>query len=458
MTSSSRREFLGRLALAPQLAKTSGRPNIVFILTDDQRFDSFAAAGHPYVKTPHIDRIAHEGARFSNAFVTTSLCSPSRASFLTGQYAHLHGVKNNVADLNDTVAETFPKTLRQSGYDTGFFGKWHMGYDRDGPRPGFNRWVSFKGQGTYVDPTLNIDGESKRVPGYLTDLLTDQAVAWIRAKRDRPFLAYISHKAVHTPLIPSPRHARLYEGESNRRPASFDESYEKKPAWVKARRKDKTGVDGGLGGVGSLDEFIRRYHCVLSAVDESVGRVLQALEETGQLDNTVLVFAGDNGFFLGEHGFINKRAMYDESIRIPLLMRYPRLIRPKTVVDQMVLNIDLAPTLLDLAGAHRPDGAPPIQGRSWKPLLDGSAKEWRRSWLYEYFFEPGFAATPTMQGVRTERWKYVRYPNVRDSDELYDLQSDPGEMRNLAGEPSAKFQLEVMRTELYRLLQETLGT
>lgn len=430
------------------------RPNFVFILTDDQRWDSLGCNGHPFARTPNIDRLAKEGARFTNAFVTTSLCSPSRASFLTGQYAHLHGVRDNVADLHDTAAWTFPRVLQQAGYDTGFFGKWHMGYDRDSPRPGFHRWVSFKGQGAYVDPLLNIDGEQRRITGYVTDLLTDHAADWIGKKRNRPFLVYLSHKAVHTPLIPAPRHETLYSGVMHPRPKSFDESYEGKPAWLRARRRDRTGVEGGLKAYGSLDEFVRRYHRTLAAVDDSVGRVLQALDQTGQLENTVVIFAGDNGFFLGEHGLINKRAMYEESIRIPLLVRYPKLIQGNPSIDRMVLNIDLAPAILDLAGVAPPK-AMTIQGTSWKPLLVGETGGWRDSWLYEYYFEPRYPACPTVQGVRTDRWKYIRYPDIDDLDEMYDLENDPFEIRNLSRLPAARPQLERMRADLFRLLRVT---
>ena len=456
----TRRTLLGALAAsassAPRAQGIDGRPNFVFVLTDDQRWDSLSATGHPFARTPNMDRLVREGARFSNAFVTTSLCSPSRASFLTGQYAHTHGVRDNFADIRPT-AWTFPRALQEAGYETGFFGKWHMGYEKDEARPGFDRWVSFKGQGPYFDPELNIDGSREVVRGYTNDLLSDYASEWIRQRGDKPFLAYLSHKAVHNPRTPAPRHEKLYEDAEYPLPSSYNDGYDNKPAWQAARRKSRTGVDGGLARHdGLLAEYVRETQRTLKSVDEGLGKILRTLEEAGRLDNTVVIFAGDNGFFFGEHGFINKRAAYEESIRIPFVVRYPKLIEGGTTVDAMTLNIDLAPSILDLAGVAPPEELN-MQGLSWKPLLTGDRQSLRDSWLYEYFYEPRFAPTPSMQGVRTERWKYVRYPNLDEVDELYDLANDPAEMSNLAGDPARRSDLERMRRELYRLLAETQG-
>ena len=463
-----RREFLAATAagtLAPalltsssaQVGSRSGQPNFVFILTDDQRWDSLSATGHPFARTPNLDRLAHEGGQFTNAFVTTSLCSPSRGSFLTGLYTHSHGIRDNFGDIRETTW-TFPRVLQGAGYETGFFGKWHMGYDRDTRRPGFDAWLSFKGQGTYFDPELNIDGQRRRVEGYTTDLITDRAVSWIGQRSDRPFLAFVSHKAVHNPRRPAPRHEKAYENADYPLPASYHDSYDGKPAWQKARRASRTGVDGRFPdrNFSSLTHFAQQTARTVASVDDGVGKILEALEAAGKLEQTVVIFAGDNGFFLGEHGFLNKRAMYEESIRIPFLVRYPKLINPGTTIAPMTLNIDLAPSLLDLSGVEVP-AEMKMQGLSWVPLLRGREEELRTSWLYEYFYEPRFAPTPTMQGVRTTRWKYVRYPNIQETDELYDLENDPTEMRNLAAAPAARSQLDFMRQELYRLLRESQG-
>lgn len=464
-----RREFLAGTSVAGAVAPmivtsrtqaqnhSEQQPNFVFILTDDQRWDSLSATNHPFARTPHQDRLLLEGAQFTHAFVTTSLCSPSRASFLTGLYTHSHGVKDNFGDVRETTW-TFPRVLQDAGYETGFFGKWHMGYDRDSRRPGFDRWTSFKGQGSYFEPELNIDGERRRVEGYVTDLISDEASDWIGQRGDRPFLAYISHKAVHNPRLPAPRHEKLYSNEKYPEPPSMRDTYEGKPAWQLERRKSRTGVDGGFPSRNyqSLTDFARRTQQTLASVDEGVGKVLKVLEETGKLDDTVVIFAGDNGFFLGEHGFLNKRAMYEESIRIPFLVRYPKLIQPGTKISSMTLNIDLAPSILDLAGLNPPQDMQ-LQGASWKPLLGGQQRELRSSWLYEYNYEVRFAPTPSMQGVRTPRWKYVRYPNIDEVEELYDLQNDPKEMRNLARDSASRGQLQSMRDELYRLLKDSHG-
>ena len=371
----TRRQFIssaGAAALSLLLLRAGkalasrDRPNFVFILTDDQRHDAMSCAGHPFLHTPNMDRIANEGARFTNAFVTTSLCSPSRASFLTGQYAHSHGIMDNKSHLPDDIL-TFPQVLQKAGYDTAFVGKWHMD-GQEGPRPGFNRWVSFKGQGPYFHPMLNIDGQRKNVTGYTTDVLTKHAVEWLKQPRQSPFCLYLSHKAVHGPFTPAVRHSTLFSDVEIPVPRSDD--LEGKPEWLKERHKTRHGTTLGE----RFERFVRRYNRTLVAVDDSVGRVLCALEELGVLDNTVVVFAGDNGYFQGEHGLLDKRAMYEESIRIPLLMRYPKLIAPGTSIDQMVLNIYVCPTLLEFAWAPIPEN---VQGKSVRPLLSVRAAGWR---------------------------------------------------------------------------------
>lgn len=426
------------------------RPNFVFILTDDHRYDAMSCAGHPFLHTPNMDRIAKEGARFTNAFVTTALCSPSRASFLTGRYAHSHGVINNSTPLSDDIP-TFAQVLQSAGWDTAYIGKWHMGA-QEGPRPGFNRWVSFKGQGVYYNPLLNIDGVNQKTIGYNTDLLTKYALEWLRKPRTAPFCLYLSYKAVHGPFMPAVRHSKLFSDVKIGRPANMTYDMSDKPAWVRAGMEAGHDSKGALGDPAKFDEFIRDYNRTLVAVDEGVGQVLRQLEASGVLDDTVVVFAGDNGYFQGEHGRLDKRAMYEESIRIPMIMRYPRLVRPRTIVDKMVLNIDLCPTFLDIAGLPCPEG---VQGRSFVPILTRRRGEWREDFLYEYFQEKGYPRTPTMRGVRTERWKYVEYPDIDDIGELYDLTNDPLEMHNLVSDARYERVLAEMRSRLKRLMAET---
>jgi N-acetylglucosamine-6-sulfatase len=409
-----------------------------------------SVAGHPFLKTPNMDRIAREGALFRNAFVTTALCAPSRASFLTGRYAHSHGVRNNGILFDDNVP-TFPAVLQRAGYDTAFIGKWHMA-GQEGPRPGFDYWFSFKGQGAYYNPTINDNGEVKRVGTYMTDLLTNRAVDWLKKPRTDPFCLYISHKAVHGPFEPAVRHRKLYSDVKIARPSSMTDTLQGKPAWVKLGMEPGHDSKGALTDPAKFDELVQDYCRTLVAVDEGVGRVLDTLEEMGELDSTVVVFCGDNGYFLGEHNRVDKRAIYEESIRIPFVMRYPKAIKPGTEIEGMVLNIDLCPTFLDLAGVKAPEG---VQGRSFRPLLHGKTRGWREDWLYEYCWEKGFPRTPTITGVRTERYVYAEYPEVDDVSELYDLKKDPTQLYNLIDDPRYADVLKDMRARLERLKKET---
>jgi N-acetylglucosamine-6-sulfatase len=471
----TRREALRQIALAGAGlalgARAAGgahaarsRPNIVVILTDDQRWDAMSCAGHPFVRSPNMDRIAAEGARFTNAFVTISLCSPSRANFLTSTYAHVNGVRTNEGEEFPPHLHHFPQILRSTGYDTAFIGKWHMRADAN-PRPGFDYWLSFKGQGVYNDPQLNENGREFKAQGYMTDLLTDYAVRWLKGPRSQPFCLYLSHKAVHGPFTPAPRHEKLYRGVEVPKPASFDDTFAGKPEWIRAsmvrgarreewlNNKDKP-VPPSIPPVAwhPRDQGRLNYYRTLAAVDESVGRVLDTLEQMGALDSTAVVFASDNGYFQGEHRRGDKRLMYEESIRIPLLMRYPPLIRPGSRPADMILNIDLAPTLLQIAGVGVPDY---MQGRSFRQLLAGSDYRPRQSFLYEYYRENWLPGIPTMFGVRTPRWKYITYPEIHDIDELYDLQRDPHEMHNLAQDAAYAPQLRVMKEQLARLKRDT---
>jgi N-acetylglucosamine-6-sulfatase len=452
---------------APAAAK---RPNFVFVLIDDLRYDAMSCAGHPFVKTPNIDRLATGGLRFTNAFVTISLCAPSRACFLTGAYSHVNGVRTNEGqEFDPGVFETYPQALQKAGYKTAFVGKWHMAPTAK-PRPGFDYWFSFKGQGVYTDPQVDENGKEYKASGYMTDILTEHAVDWLKAQKGAPFSLCLWHKAVHEPFTPAERHKNLYQDARLPEPASFRDTFEGKPAWQskpvqgprqqqqnqrRNRRANATGPAATQPTWNPHPERMIDYYRTEMAVDESVERVLATLKEMGQLENTYVIFAGDNGFFQGEHRRGDKRAAYEESIRIPLVMCGPEIKRPGRLVDGMVLGIDVAPTILDLAGVTVPAT---MQGRSWKPLLAGEAPKWRTSFLYEYFQEKVLSGVPTTLGVRTADWKYVQYPTIDDVDELYDLRRDPHELHNLAADPAAKGDLADMKAELERLLKETKFT
>ncbi|MFB3825986.1 MAG: sulfatase [Bryobacteraceae bacterium] len=439
------------------------RPNIIFILGDDVRWDDLGCTGHPFVRTPNIDRIAAEGATFRNAFITTPICSPSRASFLTGQYATVHGIVDNT-DRSPASHKliTFPRLLREAGYESAYVGKWHMGLD-DSPRPGFDHWVSVRGQGEYFDPQINENGKARRVRGYVTDIFNDYAVKFIERPRQKPFVLYVAHKALHpnvkqnadgsmVPIngggfTPAPRHARLYEGASLPRRRNYGVAPTDKPALMR-----KIGGLPPLGPkTGTGDEIVRNRLRLLAAVDEGVGQIFDALRRKGELDNTIMVFAGDNGYFYGEHGLSEERRLaYEESIRIPLLLRYPGEVKPRTAVDGFALNVDVAPTFLDYASAPPMRG---INGRSLRPLLEGRAAGWRESFLVEYFSDTVMARVRNMgyNAVRTRRWKYIRYTELKGMDELYDLERDPYELQNLASSAGSRRVLAEMQAEMERL-------
>lgn len=434
--------------------------NVVFILSDDHRYDymSFHPDSPPWLQTPTLDRLAREGAHIANAFVTTSLCSPSRASILTGQYAFRHGAVDNSNPMR-ADAVMFPERMQAAGYRTGFFGKWHIGAATDDPQPGFDRWVSFQGQGTYEDPVLNIDGETReQVAGYTTDLLTDYAIDWLADVREgeQPFMLYLSHKAVHAEFVPAPRHAGTYDGLSPDMPASMDNTqsnYAGKPAWVREQRYSWHGVDYMYHSDMKPTDLIQAYAETLAAVDDSVARVLEFLEDNDLADDTLVIYMGDNGFMLGEHGLIDKRQAYEESIRVPMLAWAPGFIDAGTTIEQTVLNIDLAPTFLEIADTQMPAGSR-VDGRSLLSLLErGSARNWRSSFVYQYFWEHALPQTPTTYAIRTDRYKYIYYHGIWDSNELYDLQTDPREMHNLIDVPAEQARVESLHTELFERLE-----
>ena len=455
---------LGRIAGSDR----TPRRNIIFVLSDDHRYDflGFLPQAPAFLETPNMDRMAQQGAHLVNAFVSTSLCSPSRASILTGQYMHHHHIVDNQRP-EPPGTTFFPQYLQQAGYQTAFIGKWHMGDEQDGPRPGFDHWVSFKGQGVYFDPVLNINGRQQPSQGYTTDILTDHALEWLKTGRDtrRPFFLYLSHKAVHYPFEPAKRHAGRYAQGRIKRPdtmANTEDNYQTQPHWVRERRYSIHGVDHMETGpydndpVPSFDDLYHQYCETLHGLDENLGRVLSHLDESGLSRSTLVVYLGDNGFALGEHGFYDKRDAFEESIRIPMLAYAPGLIAPGTRVTQMVQNIDIAPTLLAAAGVPIPKSAR-MDGRSFLPLVRGDLIPWRDHILYEYHWEWNFPATPTLLAIRTDRYKYIYYYGVWDYDGFYDLQTDPHERHNLIAVPAYQQQIEAMKKQLFDELETSGG-
>lgn len=438
------------------------QPNILFILLDDLAYDAIGGSGrYPFLRTPAIDRLQQEGITFRNFFCTMSLSSPSRACFLTGMYPHKHGVTQNheKVDADWDSYPPYPVYLQQKGYQSAFIGKMHQAalWDADQVRPGFDYWLGFRHQGNYFKNTFNENGREFVQEGYITDLLTDYAVAWLTGKRDKqkPFSLCLWHKAVHGPFKAAPRHEGSYRNEPLPLPPQGNgvETFEGKPEWQKYKKsfyriwdRDPEWNPGFREPKDILE--------TLRAVDESIARVMEVLEAAGELENTVVIFSSDNGYFMGEHGFWDKRISYEECMRIPFIVRMPGKLHAGTTVEPMCLNIDLAPTLLQLAGADAPAH---IQGKSLLPFLQGKrVRNWRNSFLFEYFVDDAYPyAGPTQFVVRTERYKLVDCQLPDDLDELYDLKADPGEMRNLIADPAYRRTVSELRTELERLRKET---
>ena len=458
----NRRQMMSALggSIGLAAAQMTKRRNIIFILCDDHRYDALGfLKAQPWLKTPQLDRLAHEGIHFKNAFVTTALCSPSRASILTGVYAHRHRiVDNNTAIPDGTIF--FPSYLQKAGYKTGFFGKWHMGAEGDDPKPGFNQWVSFRGQGTYLpNPNgLSVNGKKVSQKGYITDELTDYAVDWLKTiPKEQPYFMYLSHKAVHSEFIPADRHKGMYQNAEFKYPptmAASGEMAQHRPMWVQNQRNSWHGVDYPYHSTLDIAEYYKRYAETLMAVDESVGRVLDELKRRGELDSTLVIYMGDNGFAFGEHGLIDKRTAYEESMRVPLLARCPEIFKPGQTLKQVVAGLDIMPTVLDAAGAQIPPG---LDGRSWIPLGQGRKTEWRDELMYEYYWERNFPQTPTMHALRGDRYKFIRYQGIWDTDELYDMQEDPLESRNLIFSEKHQATVKQMREHLFDVLERTNG-
>lgn len=479
MSHPTRREALKTLGAASAAAFLKGgcssgpsesapRPNILFVMTDDQQHDQMSCAGHPILQTPHMDRLAEGGVRFESACCTNSLCAPGRATILTGTLSHVHGIRGN-SERADKIEQldrdlpTFPKLLQAAGYKTGLMGKWHLRQDP----VGFDDWRVLPGQGVYMDPEFIHEGERRPESGYATDVTTDFALDFLRRNSapGEPWCLVYQHKAPHRPFTPAPRHAKLYDDVEWPKPATYDDDYASRRIAKEAQdMKFEISLAGDYPDLPKnlspdakkewiFNRFVKDHHRATYGVDENLGRVLDYLDESGQAEDTLIIYTTDNGFFLGEHGWYDKRFMYEPSLRIPLLMRYPRRIPAGRVESRFAMNIDVAPTILEFAGIDVPES---MQGRSLAGLaLDDAPEDWRDSVYYSYY-ENSWAfrdmareemTDPSFQfwtahrvgpnrGVRTERYKLIDYYTEGPYRELFDLEEDPHELNNRYDDPA----------------------
>lgn len=478
------------LMFSPACQKTEkvvkSRPNILFIMSDDHAAHAVSCYGSRINETPHIDRIAREGIRFENCFCTNSICAPSRAVILTGKYSHLNGVRDNVASFDGTQ-RTFPKFLQEAGYQTAMIGKWHLKSEPTG----FDYWNVLPGQGNYYNPDLIEMGEKKQHMGYVTDIITDIALDFLENRRDqsKPFLLMLHHKAPHRNWQPARRHLNKYDDVIFPEPITLFDEYatrsraapeqemtlrehmqeeydlkmgdppqrlneEQRAAWEVAYVPKKEAFfkekpEGDALVRWKYKRYMEDYLGCIAAVDENIGRVLDYLDESGLVDNTIVIYTSDQGFFLGDHGWFDKRFMYEESLRMPLVVRYPKWIEAGSVNDKIVSNLDFAPTFLELAGAEIPTE---MQGHSLKNLLlDEDVKEWRKSLYYHYYEYPAVHMAKRHYGVRTEQYKLLHFYYDIDAWELYDLEKDPNEINNIYDDPAYAGVASELKTELRRL-------
>ncbi|MEF3304429.1 sulfatase family protein [Paenibacillus sp. GYB003] len=458
--------------------KAGRRPNILFIMSDDHAAHAMSCYGSRINSTPNIDRIADGGMRLDNCFCTNSICTPSRASILTGTYNHINGVKT-LSDRLDGRQLTVSKLLKQHGYQTAIIGKWHLGHGGDSDPTGFDFWSVLPGQGDYHDPAFIEMGERIAVSGYATDIITDKSIDWIAGRdKDKPFFLMCHHKAPHRPWIPDAKHAHLYEEIDIPEPETFDDDYSNRASAAAAaemridrdltKRDLKTDPPGRLEGAAlkswKYQRYIKDYLRCVASVDDNVGRLLDYLDEEGLADDTIVIYTSDQGFFLGDHGWYDKRFMYEESLRMPFVIRYPREIAPGSVSKRMVLNVDFAPMFLDYAGIAVPES---MQGVSFRPILRGEHPAgWRTSMYYRYWMHLSEHKVYAHYGVRTEQYKLIYYyadalGTAGSEDipmppewELFDLKKDPYEMINVYDDPDYARVAELLEQELYRLQDE----
>jgi arylsulfatase A-like enzyme len=494
-------------SVAPSAAEPTRRPNIVFIMSDDHAYQAISAYGSPVSRlapTPNIDRLAKEGALFANSYVTNSLCGPSRATMLTGQFSHLHGFTKNGQKFDNGVWN-WVRAVGQAGYQTALFGKWHLNYSPEGA--GIGAWKVLDDQGKYYNPEIITPAGRSRVEGYATDIVTNDSLAWLEKERDpnRPFALLIHHKAPHRNFMPAIRHLQRYLGTDFPVPTNYFDHYDGRPAaaaqemnvyedmyeghdlhmtkevgsselrfdrwpddfarmtpeqraqWDRLMQPsndalNRAGLEGRELALWKYQRYMAHYLATVSAVDESVGRVLDWLDKAGLAENTIVVYTSDQGFYLGEHGWFDKRFMYEESLRTPLLIRYPGHIRAGMEVTAPVQNVDYAPTFLEYAGLAVPAS---IQGRSLRPLVQGrTPADWRRDVYYHYYEYPGFHSVRAHYGVRTDRYKLIRFYGDIDAWEFFDLQTDPQEMHNRIGDPAMQPVIANLKTRLEALRRE----
>lgn len=436
------------------MAETGKKPNIVFVMSDDHAAHAIGCYGSKINRTPNIDRIAVEGMRFDNCFCTNSICAPSRAAILTGLYNHLNGVET-LGHKFDGRQRTFPKMLQETGYQTALIGKWHLGHGGDHDPTGFDYWCVLPGQGDYHDPAMYDMGEEKVFPGYVTDIITDRCIDWLKRRdKERPFLLMCHHKAPHRHWEPDAKYRDLYEDTDIPEPDTFHDDYAGRAKAAKAATmridRDLNELDLKLAPPEGLtpgqlkswkyQRYIKDYLRCVASVDDSVGRLLDFLDTEGLAEDTIVIYTSDQGFFLGDHGWYDKRFMYEESLRMPFVVRYPREIRPGSVMKAMALNVDFAETFLDYAGMAVPHD---MQGCSLRPLFRGEIPEaWRSSMYYRYWEHMSHPhRVASHYGIRTMRYKLIYYygeslgmtrfePTVPEW-ELFDLERDPHELNNV---------------------------
>ncbi len=481
--------FALNLGVSPKAAEPPprSRPNILFIMSDDHAAHALSAYGSKINNTPNLDRLAKEGMRFNNCFAVNSICAPSRAAILTGKYSHVNGV--TVFNRFDGSQWTVAKALQSAGYQTAMIGKWHLTSDPTG----FDYWDILPGQGLYHDPAFIKMGTREKIPGYATDIITDKAIEFLKNRsKDRPFFLMCHHKAPHRPWEPDAKHAHLYDDVEIPEPDTFNDDYATRAA---AAREATMRIDGHLtrndlkitpppelkgealaqwkNGVDTEMEvtvngekkklqgealkkwkyqrYIKDYLRCIASVDDNVGRLLDYLDQAGLRDNTIVIYTSDQGFFLGDHNWYDKRFMYEESIRMPFLIRYPGKIKAGGVNDAMILNVDFAPTFLEYAGVPAPAE---VQGRSLMPLLRGEQpKDWRTAWYYRYYHYPADHRVHPHYGVRTESHKLI-YFNRLDQWELFDLKKDPRELKNVYADPTQADTVKRLKADLARLRKE----
>jgi len=501
----SRREFLKTLGSAAasgvglsllpscsSIGQMAGRkrPNIIFIMTDDHASHALSCYGSKINKTPNLDRLAKGGMLFKNSFCTNSICAPCRAVILTGKYSHINGVIDNRKKF-DGSQQTFPKLLQKVGYQTAMIGKWHLKTDPTG----FDYWNVLPGQGTYYNPAMIEMGQRKKYTGYTTDIITDHCLKWLKERKpDKPFCLMYQHKAPHRRWEPGPKYLNMYDDVTMPEPDNLFDDYsnrgraareqdmsiektmdkrdlklippgdlntEQKKLWDAAYNpKNEAFEKANLQGKDLVrwkyQRYIKDYLRCIASVDDNVGRLLNYLDESGLAKNTVVFYTSDQGFYLGDHGWFDKRFMYEESLRMPLLVRYPKEIKPGSVNDNIVLNLDFAPTFLDFAGLNKP---PDMQGRSIRPLLQAKkTKDWRKSMYYHYYEYPAVHSVKRHYGVRTDRHKLIHFYNDIDEWELYDLRKDPREMKNVFDDPAYADTVKKLKAELKRLRKKYKDT